>query len=344
MKETIGNQKKKSRKINLLFHLLVLSLAVVIDLPRSLASLKEPAELAYYIVTRIFPLIVFYTCYFWLVPAYLAPKKIVVFAILVFLLLNVVTFMGYTILQIMHNAFDGGSFHLIYRLRMHFSGVMAMSVAAGFGTVFRIVTGWFGEMQNARILGEEKLRSELQLLKAQVNPHFLFNTLNNIDSLIRTDQAKASEALIKLSSLLRYVIYDAVKDKVPLKMELEHIEGYIDLQRLRYSRNNSISFEIKGDPEGKMIAPVMFMPFIENAFKHTTSEGIARGLVVGFTIHEDSIDFYCSNYLTLPENTDIGGFGLENVMKRLEIQYPGRYKLQTGSSKEKYITTLTLST
>jgi LytS/YehU family sensor histidine kinase len=227
---------------------------------------------------------------------------------------------------------------------MHFSGVIAMSVAAGFGIVFRIVTGWFDEMQNARILEQEKLRSELMLLKAQVNPHFLFNTLNNIDSLIQTDQAKASEALIKLSSLLRYVIYDAVKDKVPLRMELEHIEGYIDLQRLRYNQNNSISFEIIGDPNGKMIAPALFMPFIENAFKHTTSEGIARGLVVSFTIHEDSIDFYCSNHLNHSEKKGIGGFGLENVMKRLEIQYPKRYNLQTGSSEEKYITSLTLNT
>ncbi len=332
------------KKTNLLFHLFVLSLAIVIDLPHSLASLKEPAELVYYVVTRIFPLIVFYTCYFWIVPVYLARKKIIAFITLVFVLVNVVTFTGYTILQLMHNVFDGTGFHLFYHLRMHFSGVIAMSVAAGFGTVFRIVTGWFDEMQNARMLEEEKLRSELMLLKAQVNPHFLFNTLNNIDSLIHTDQAKASEALIKLSSLLRYVIYDAVKEKVPLRMELEHIEGYIDLQRLRYSRNNSISFEIIGDPEGKMIAPVLFMPFIENAFKHTTSEGIARGLEVRFNIYEDSIDFYCSNYLTLNENKGIGGFGLENVMKRLEIQYPGRYNLQTGGSEDKYITTLILST
>jgi LytS/YehU family sensor histidine kinase len=206
------------------------------------------------------------------------------------------------------------------------------------------VTGWFEEMQNARILQEEKLRSELMLLKAQVNPHFLFNTLNNIDALIHTDPPKASEALIKLSSLLRYVIYDAVKDKVPLRMELEHIEGYIDLQRLRYSRNNSILFEITGDPDGKMIAPVLFMPFIENAFKHTTSEGIAKGLDVCFNIHEDSVDFYCSNYLTRSENTGVGGFGLENAIKRLEIQYQGRYALQTGSSDDKYITRLTLST
>lgn len=332
------------KKTNLLFHLFVLSLAIVIDLPHSFASLKEPSELTYYIVTRIFPLIVFYTCYFWLVPAYLAPKKIMAFFVFVFLLVNVVTFTGYTILQLVHNLFDGKGFHLFYRLRMHFSGVIAMSVAATFGTVFRIVTGWFEEMQNARILGEEKLRSELMLLKAQVNPHFLFNTLNNIDSLIHTDQARASEALIKLSSLLRYVIYDAVKDKVPLRMELEHIEGYIDLQKLRYSRNNSISLEITGDPDGKMIAPVLFLPFIENAFKHTTSEGIAKGMNVSFSIRENSIDFYCSNFLTPIEKTGIGGFGLENIVKRLEMQYPGHYKLQSGRSAEKYITRLTIST
>jgi two-component system, LytTR family, sensor kinase len=331
------------KKINLLFHLFVLSLAIVIDLPHSMASLKEPSQLAYYAITRVFPLIVFYTCYFWIVPVYLARKKILAFIALVFLLVNLVTFTGYIILQMMHNVFEGTGFHLFYNLEMHLSGILAMSVAAGFGTVFRIVTGWFDEMQNARILEEEKLRGELMLLKAQVNPHFLFNTLNNIDSLIHSNQARASEALIKLSSLLRYVIYDAVKDKVPLSMELEHIEGYIDLQRLRYNPDKSISFEINGDPDGKMIAPVLFMPFIENVFKHTTSVGIARGLDVHFNIHEDSVDFYCSNYLTPPENTGTGGFGLENVMKRLEIQYPGRYKLQTGNSGEKYVTTLTIS-
>jgi two-component system, LytTR family, sensor kinase len=330
------------KKTNLLFHLFVLSLAIVIDLPHSMPSLKVPAELIYYIVTRIFPLFVFYTCYFWLVPVYLAKKKIIVFVALLFLLVNVVTFTGYTILQLLHNILDSTPKHLFYRFRMHLSGVLAMSVAAAFGIVFRIVTGWFDEMQNARILEEEKLRSELMLLKAQVNPHFLFNTLNNIDSLIHTDQAKASEALIKLSSLLRYVIYDAIKDKVPLRMELEHIEGYIDLQRLRYSRNNSILFEIDGNPDGKIIAPVLFLPFIENAFKHTTSDGIARGLEVRFSLHEDSVDFYCSNYLTRSENKGAGGFGLENIRKRLEMQYPGRYTLQTGSSEDKYITRLTL--
>jgi LytS/YehU family sensor histidine kinase len=331
------------KKTNLLFHLFVLSLAIVIDLPHSLASLRDPVELSYYAVTRIFPLLIFYTCYFWLVPAYLARKKIFAFVILLFLLVNAVTFLGYIILQMMHNIYEGMGFKLFYRLRMHFSGVLAMSVAAGFGTIFRIVTGWFDEMQNARILEQEKLRSELMLLKAQVNPHFLFNTLNNIDSLIYSDQAKASEALIKLSSLLRYVIYDAVKEKVPLRMELEHIEGYIGLQRLRYSSGTSISFEINGNPDGKEIAPVLFMPFIENAFKHTTSEGISKGLVIRFNIH-DSVDFYCSNFLTMTEKSRNGGFGLENARKRLEIQYPGRYALQSGISGEKYITTLTINT
>ncbi len=134
-----------------------------------------------------------------------------------------------------------------------------------------------------------------------------------------------------------------MKDKVPLRMELEHIEGYIDLQRLRYNPGNSISFEINGDPDGKMIAPVLFMPFIENAFKHTTSAGIERGLDIRFDIHENSVGFYCSNYLTPAGNKATGGFGLENIMKRLEIQYQGCYKLQTGSSDEKYITMLTLS-
>jgi two-component system, LytTR family, sensor kinase len=340
--ETGTFNKLKNRRLSLFFHLLVLSLAVVIDLPHSLPSLLSPYGFTGYVLSRIFPLIVFYSCYFWLVPAFLANRKFIPFVLLLLILINGVTLVGFMCMQLLHQVFFHEKVHFFYHTAMHLSGSLAMSVAAAFGIVFRIVAGWFREMQNARMLEEEKLRSELMLLKAQVNPHFLFNTLNNIDSLILTDQARASEALIKLSSLLRYVIYDAVKDQVPLQMELEHIGGYIDLQRLRYAGMSAISFVAAGNPEGKMVAPVLFMPFIENAFKHTGAEGIAKGLDVRFLITPDSIDFYCSNYATPADPSVAGGFGLDNVKKRLDIQYPGRYILQTGYSGEKYITNLTI--
>lgn len=317
---------KKNRKINLLFHAFVLTLAIVIELPR-FVDIRTFVGITNYAVSRIFLLVVFYICYFWLVPVYLAKKKILTTAFLLLILLNVITFAGYSILQMVHAATTHNTFHLLYSWKIHFSGLLAMTIAAIFGTVFRIVIGWYDEIHKRNILEEEKLRSELMLLKAQVNPHFLFNTLNNIDSLIYSDQAKASESLIKLSSLLRYVIYDAVKDKVPLQLELEHIEAYIDLQSLRYNKKARIRYEKEGNPNGKMIAPMLFMPFIENAFKHTDTAGIEIGLDIRFSIDENSLEFVCKNHISFTERPLTGGFGLDNVKKRLELQYANRYEL-----------------
>jgi two-component system, LytTR family, sensor kinase len=335
-------KKLKNRPLSLFFHLFVLSLAVVIDLPHSFPALKSADELTKYVVSRIFPLVVFYACYFWLVPRYLANRKFLIFFFLLLALINAVTVVGYISMQLLHYAFSSEKdFHLFYYGSMHLSGSMAMSVAAAFGIIFRIVTGWYEEMQNARLMEQEKLRSELMLLKAQVNPHFLFNTLNNIDSLIHTDQAKASDALIKLSSLLRYVIYDTVHEQVPLSLELEQIKSYIDLHRIRYIQGSSLDFEVKGNPAGLMVAPMLFIPFVENAFKHSGPSGTKK-LAIRITIEDDRVHFGCTNNKSKEEVADTGGFGLDNVKKRLNLQYPEKHMLQIKSSEDEYTAELTL--
>lgn len=336
--------QRKNRRFSLFFHLFVLSLAVVIDLPRSIPSLLTADGLIQYAVSRIFPLVVFYSCFFWLVPVYLAKRKFLIFFVALLLVINGVTFIGYMCMQVLHHVFyESGQLKFFYFLKLHLSGTTAMTIAAGFGIVFRIVMGWFEQIQQKQMLEEEKLRSELALLKAQVNPHFLFNTLNNIDSLIHTDAGKASEALIKLSTLLRYVIYDAVKDLVPLQLELEHIEAYIELQRLRYANGKEIQLEIKGQPGNRLIAPMLFIPFLENAFKHTDAEGIAKGMEICIQVSEGAIEFTCTNRISR-RPSDSGGFGLDNVRKRLDIQYPGRHTLETGPINDLYVTRMKLET
>lgn len=328
--------KQKNRKITLLFHLSVLALAIVLDPPDALGI----NSIIKFIVTRVFLLGAFYTCYFWLVPNYLAKKKILPFIILLCVLLNLMPLIGYFGLEILHDISLGNPIHLFYRWNMHFSGLFVMTVACIFGIAFRSIFGWYEEMQNKSMLEQEKLRNELLLLKAQINPHFLFNTLNTIDYLIYSNQAKASESLIKLSSLLRYVIYDTVNDLVTLQKEVEQIAAFMDLQRLRYGDISSVSCEIVGDSSGKMVAPMLFMPFIENAFKHTDDAGIKKGLTIKLSIQADSLEFSCQNYISKKDNRSDGGFGLENVKKRLEMQYAGNYELIIDQSEDVYMVDL----
>jgi len=334
---------KRLKNINFLFHLCILILAIVIDLPNSINFLKTPGDIVNYAVSRVFIIVVFYACYFWLVPCYLAKKKVIPFLAIVIVLINLITITGYFTLQLVRSLITDSPVHLFYNWTMHFSGSFAMIGAAIFGTTFRSVIGWYEEMQKKSLLEQEKLRSELLLLKAQVNPHFLFNTLNTIDFLIYSDQPKASESLIKLSSLLRYVIYDMVKDMVTLQQEIEQMETYIDLQKLRYGKTGSIVFEKEGNLSGRMVAPMLFMPFIENAFKHTDDAGVKKGLTIGFRIKESSLEFTCINHIAQNENNQKGGFGLLNVKKRLEMQYPGRYNLSISNDGEVFTILLIIS-
>lgn len=335
--------KHKYKEINLLFHIFILVLAIVIDLPNSINFLKTPADVANYAVSRVFLLIVFYASHFGLVPHFLAKKKILSFVLLLIVLVNLVTLIGYFTLQWVHAIITGTSFHLIYTWKMHFSGMFGMIMAAIFGTVLRTVIGWYDEMQKKSMLEQEKLRSELLLLKAQVNPHFLFNTLNTIDFLIYSDQHKASESLIKLSTLLRYVIYDTVNDLVPLQQEIEQMEAYIDLQRLRYGQSATVNYEKTGDSSSKMVAPMLFIPFIENAFKHTDEAGIEKGMDIHFHIKGNGIDFFCKNHISSKQKSLNGGFGLENVRKRLEMQYPELYTLSINEEDQVYSVELKLN-
>lgn len=338
------NQAYRKNTQNILFHLFVLALAIVIDLPR-FSDINTWGDIVYYILSRIFLLVQFYICYFWLVPSYLARKKTLLFSLILICLIAAVAFTGIITLEIAHGIKVGEPFQFRYSLKIQLSAMFAIMVASAFGIIFRIITSWYDEMQKRAQLEEEKLRSELTLLKAQVNPHFLFNTLNNIDSLIASNQAKASESLIKLSGLLRYVIYEAINETVPLEKEIEYLKAYIDLQSLRYTDNSAIHLEIRGDIGSRVIAPMLFIPFVENAFKHSGSAGIQQGLTISLIITEKELEFFCQNHVALPEKpTDKGGFGLNNIRKRLTLQYPEKHELTIDQTKDSYLVLLKIKT
>jgi len=175
----------------------------------------------------------------------------------------------------------------------------------------------------------QRQASELALLRSQVNPHFLFNTLNNIYSLVYKKSDEAPAAVMKLSSIMRYMFYDATSDKVPLEKEIEYLKSFIELQKLRIKNPDFVSLHIEGNAEGHSIAPMLLISFIENAFKHGSRKK-QPGIIVRLSVLTDRINFEVINYLkttTLSLNKYESGTGLTNIRRRLELMYPDKHNL-----------------
>ncbi len=190
---------------------------------------------------------------------------------------------------------------------------------------------------------QEKTTAELQLLKAQVHPHFLFNTLNNIYSFSLLHSPKTPELILKLSSLLHYMMYDCKAEEVKLEKEIEVMKNYIDLERERYGNRIEISWNVSGDVKDIMITPLLLLPFLENAFKHGIAEQIEKpklmvDIVVRNGVLSSTICNSKNNYIPFSEN----GIGIDNVKKRLELLYPNRYELHIKNEEDLFTVFLQL--
>ena len=180
-------------------------------------------------------------------------------------------------------------------------------------------------------LEKQNLQSELKLLKNQLNPHFLFNALNNIDSLIRSDPEKASKSLVQMSDMMRYMIYETNVPEVYFRQELDYIKNYLALQRLQYDNPELVSYVLEGEAGDICIAPMLFIPFIENAFKHCTDKKAKEAICFHFQIHSSEILFTASNLydpLKRMNKDSSTGIGLSTVKRRLDFLYAGRYNLR----------------
>ena len=194
---------------------------------------------------------------------------------------------------------------------------------------------------------KQNLQSELALLKNQINPHFLFNTLNNIDSLIKSNVDKASETLVKLSDILRYMIYETNIDKTLLSNEIKHIESYIDLQKIQFANKELVSLSKQGNFDNTMIAPMLFIPFVENSFKHCNKKNIQHAISINFSIDNKTVNFECINMFdkTQKSTKDIAsGIGLNIIKRRLEIIYPGKHFLSIDEDNNTFKVTLSINT
>lgn len=206
--------------------------------------------------------------------------------------------------------------------------------------MIRFAVDWFEFEARKRSVENEKLTAELNFLKAQINPHFLFNTLNNLYYLAYTQSPNTPEIIAKLSNMMRYMIYDSNYADVPLNKEIEYMENYISLERLRLNDQIPIAFEIEGNPETYRITPLIFITFLENAFKHGVSNSNPASWVrLKLQLKGRHCIYQVENSRAGSVKPDAGeksGIGLQNVKRRLELSYPGRHSLTVSETADKY--------
>ena len=189
---------------------------------------------------------------------------------------------------------------------------------------------------------QKNYEMEMALVKSQLDPHFLFNTLNNIDVLILKNAIEASNYLNKLSDIMRFMLFETKTDEIELSKEIEYIEKYIALQKIRTANANYVKFIVAGSPKGKSIAPMIFLPFIENAFKHTGNKKLEDAIIIEMTIENETIQFECQNKfnpnrLKKPQSN---GLGNQLIEKRLNLIYPEKHSLEIKKEKEQYSVSL----
>jgi two-component system, LytTR family, sensor kinase len=192
--------------------------------------------------------------------------------------------------------------------------------------LIKLMGNSFKQEKQLREIEKEKFSAELGLLKAQINPHFFFNTLNSLYALTLKGSAQASKVVLRLSDLMHYMLYEASSNKVLLKDEIRYLENYISIEQLRFAERLDLSFQYSGDMEGKLIAPLLMLPLVENAFKHgiENDEGWAT---INLKVIGNRVFLKVENSCNAVSKQKSAGLGLRNVKRRLELMYSGNYQL-----------------
>ncbi len=213
------------------------------------------------------------------------------------------------------------------------------------GCVALIIRGfitWFEDSKIKEALLQKNHKMELELIKARLDPHFLFNTLNNIDILIIKDAEKASSYLKELSDIMRFMLFETKVTSIPLYKELDYIRKYVRLQKIRTSNDAYVTLNINGEEKNKSIAPFVFIPFIENAFKHSQNKKLKDAIKINFDINENYIRMHCENKWSNNTNDKVmrNGIGNDLITKRLNLLYPQKHRLKIDKYENKYVVSL----
>ena len=290
----------------------------------------------------IFMLSMLYLLILVLIPYLLFRSKVFLFSLSFFALLSLIYFFVWFVdFYYLRPVNPGRMVHIELSL-INFIQIGAVSsVLMGSVVGLKVFQKWIKDVQHMNELHQTNMKTELEQLKSQVNPHFLFNTLNNLFVLTKTDPEKASQVILGLSDLLRYQLYDSAREKILLSKDIDFIHNLLALEKIR---KNDFEYNIKteGKIDGVGLPPFLFIPFVENAIKHGSSTVGHSYLTLEFRIVEKQLHFNSVNSKPPIKNNSIGGLGLKNITRRLELLYPGKYILETDNKADKYIVKLSI--
>jgi len=336
----------KKKFFTILIHLLVWT--GFIFLPFLLFDMPENSVFPQYkIFTLVLVISFFYLNYFVFIPKLLAGKKFLIYFMIIIASLLFTFFIshtyfhnirgnriGYEKMMKMHGKRQGQGNRKAFQMarmmreqRNKESTTSAVFIALLLSATIKIAQEWYKNEKQKQEMEKEKLASELSFLKSQVNPHFLFNTLNGIYSLANRKSDKTPGAIVMLSDLMRHMLYESGKEVVSLDKEIDYINNYIELQKLRLQADANVMFKVSGETAGKTIRPMLLIPFFENAFKHgVDSEGVDINAELVITYKE--LKLKVVNRISKSQRKDkSSGIGLANIKKQLEYQYPHAHRL-----------------
>ncbi|QJD96221.1 histidine kinase [Mucilaginibacter robiniae] len=278
----------------------------------------------------------FYLNYNLLIPSLLLRKQIGLYAIITITLIIGLTLLNDGVNKVFHlNQLPFPHHGPPHRINTFVPGMILLMI--GLGITVSFIKQWQEEVTLRQQLEQEKVTTELTMLKAQINPHFFFNTLNTIYSYTLSDGDVARTAITNLSKMMRYVLYDAAGKQTPLSKEIAFIQEYVELMKLRTSRKTTVQLQIEEQAQEVMIAPMLFLPFVENAFKHGVSSIQESHIVIHITQHADRVILKVRNTIHQTRSNSeeqSNGIGIANTTRRLDLLYPDKYTLTTGLNNQ----------
>lgn len=332
----------------MLQHLVFWSMALYILLGNfKTSSIIIPVDLIYTMIFAVFLIIAVYLNLMILIPRFFHKGRFIIYFISMTIFLLLITFLYQIWFDIIVDKLFGG-FYLISYFDF-WDTLKYFVIFIGITSLLHFSKSWFLYQESETKLArtqKEKIEAELDALKSQINPHFLFNSLNSIYSLVLKKSEHAPEALIKLSDTMRYIIYESNHEKVELQKEVEFIRNYIELQQLRMSKKDKLDFQVNGKIKKQKIAPLLLIPIIENGFKYgIKGETEASFVSILIDVNEHHIRLHTSNNLGIVDMVEKGkskGTGLDNLKKRLELIYPDHHQLIIARADNKFMVDLNI--